>query len=52
MTIRVDRYEISFGSSILHNHTYRMSYRVLLINVSKTGNTNSFSKTQIYGAAY
>ena len=45
MTIRVNRFEISFSGSILH-HTYRMFYRVLLINVSKTGNTNSFSKTQ------
>ena len=45
MTIRVNRFEISFGSSILH-HTYRMFYRVLLINVLKTGNTNSFSETQ------
>ena len=45
MTIRVNRFEISFSSNILH-HTYRTFYRVLLINVSKTGNTNSFSKTQ------
>ena len=45
MTIGVNRFEISFSSSILH-HTYRMFYRVLLINVSKTGNTNGFSKTQ------
>ena len=43
MTIRVNRFEIS--SRILH-HTYGMFYRVLLINVSKTGNTNNFSKTQ------
>ena len=43
MTIGVNRFEIS--SSILH-HTYGMFYRVLLINVSKTGNTNNFSKTQ------
>ena len=45
MTIRVNRFEISFSSGILH-HTYRMLCRVLLINVSKTGNTNSFPKTQ------
>ena len=45
MTIRVNRFEISFSSSILH-HIYLMFYRVLLINVSKTGNINSFSKTQ------
>ena len=51
MTIRVNRFETSFSSSILHNHTYRIFYRVLLINVSKTGNTKSFSKT-IYGAPY
>ena len=51
MTIRVNRFEISFSGSILHNHTYRMFYRVLLINVSKTGNTNSFSKT-IYDVPY
>ena len=45
MTIRVNRFEISFSSGILH-HTYRMFYRVLLINVLKTGNINSFSTTQ------
>ena len=45
MTIRVNRFEISFGSSILH-HSYPVFYRVLLINVSKTGNTNSISETQ------
>ena len=45
VTITVNRFEISFSGSILH-HTYGMIYRVLLINVSKTGNTNSFSKTQ------
>ena len=45
MTIRVNRFEISISSGILHR-TYGMFYRVLLINVSKTGNTNSFSKTQ------
>ena len=45
MTIGVNRFEISFSSSILH-HTYRMFYRVSLINVSETGNTSSFSKTQ------
>ena len=39
MTIRVNRFEISFSGSILH-HTYHMFYRVLLINVSKTGNTD------------
>ena len=44
MTIRVNRFEI-FSSSILHD-AYRMFYRVLLINVSKTGNTKSFSETQ------
>ena len=41
----VHRLEISFSSGILH-HTYRMFSRVLLINVSKTGNINSFSETQ------
>ena len=45
MTIRVNRFEISFSGSILHP-TYRMFHRVLLINISETGNTNSFSKTQ------
>ena len=45
MTIRVNQLEISFNSGIL-NHTFPMFYRVLLINVSKTGNTNSFSKIQ------
>ena len=45
MTVRVNRFEMSFSSSILH-HTYRMFSRVSLINVSKSGNTNSFSKTQ------
>ena len=45
VTIRVNRFEISFSSSILH-HTYRMFYRVSLINVSKTRNANSFSETQ------
>ena len=43
--IRVNRFEMSFSSSILHR-THRMFHRVSLINVSKTGNTNSFSKTQ------
>ena len=43
MTIRVNKFEIS--SSIFH-HTCSMFYRVLLINVSKTGNTNNFSKTE------
>ena len=43
MTIGVNRFETS--GSILH-HTYHMFYRVLLINVSKTGKTNNFSKTQ------
>ena len=38
-------FEISFSSSILY-HIYRMFYRVSLINVSKTGNTDSFSKAQ------
>ena len=45
MTIRVNRFDISFSSGILH-HAYGMFYRVLLTNVSKTGNTNRFSKTQ------
>ena len=45
MTIRVNSFEISFSSSILH-HTYRMFYRVSLINVSKTVNTYSFCKMQ------
>ena len=45
VTIRVNQFEISFSSGILH-HTYPMFYRVLLVNVSKTENTNSFSKTQ------
>ena len=45
MTIRVNRFEISFSGSILY-HTYPTFYRVSLVNVSKTGNTNSFSKTQ------
>ena len=42
--IRVN--EISFGSSVLHNHTCRIFYRVFMINVSKTGNTKTFSKAQ------
>ena len=41
----VNRFEIPFSSGILH-HIYGMFYRVLLINDSKTGNTNSFTKTQ------
>ena len=45
MTIRINRFEMSFSGGILH-HTYGMFYRVLLIIVSKTGNTNSFSETQ------
>ena len=45
MTITVNRFEISF-SSVMLDHIYHMFYRVLLINVSKTGNTNSFSKMQ------
>ena len=45
MKIRVN--EISFGSSVLHNHTYRIFYRGVMINVSKTGNTKSFSETQL-----
>ena len=50
MAIRVNRFEISFGGSILH-HTHRIFYMVLLINVSETGNTSSFPET-IHGAAY
>ena len=42
VTIRVNRFEISFSSGILH-HTYSMFYRMLLINVSERGNTSSFS---------
>ena len=44
MKIRVN--EISFGGSILHNHTYRIFYGGVMINVSKTGKTTNFSKTQ------
>ena len=46
MTIRVNRFEgLSFSGGLFH-HIYHMSYRASLINVSKVGNTNSFSKTQ------
>ena len=45
MKIRVN--EISFGSSsILHNHIYGIFYGGVMINVSKTGKTTNFSKTQ------
>ena len=45
MKIRVD--EISFSSSVLHNHTCRIFYKLnIVINVSKMGNTKSFSKAQ------
>ena len=47
MKIRVN--EISFRSSILHNHA--VVYSIGCYDVSKTGNTKSFSKT-IYGAPY
>ena len=42
MRIRVN--EISFGGSVLHNHTYIL--QGVMINVSKTGNTKSFSEAQ------
>ena len=46
MTIRVNRFDISLSSSILH-HTCRIFYRVpVMINVSKTGNSESFPGTQ------
>ena len=45
MKIRVN--EISFGGSILHNDTYRYILQNVMINVSVTGNANSFSKTQL-----
>ena len=43
MTVRVNRFETSFSGSILHNHILQG----VMINVSKTGNTKSFSKTQL-----
>ena len=46
MTIRVNRFEISFSGSILHIHTYSYILQGVMIDVSKTENTKSFSKTQ------
>ena len=45
----VHKTKVSFKHFVILHHTYRIFYRALLIKVSKTGNTNSFSKT-IYGA--
>ena len=44
MTIRVNRFDISFSSSILP-HIYGI-YSTGCYDVSKTGNTKSFFKTQ------
>ena len=62
VTIRVNRFEMTFSSSILHNHTYRIFYRMLWHMFQKRGTPKDFprhnlccivlSEKEIYGVIF
>ena len=52
MTIRVNRFDISFSSSNFASYILTVYSTGCYDKCFKTGNTERFSKTQIYGAPY